>query len=122
MRLSWLAAAATLIVAVGLGGTLAVENARLATIVADDGVALATVATSHFIHASFIGQAWGAPPAKVLYGRDGTWLYVVVDAARETGTSRAIQAQHLLTSGCCEHVDQRPYSSRGPLIVSTLCG
>ena len=42
---------------------------------------LATVAMihSHFAHAQFSG---GGPAAKVIYARDRSWYYVIVDAAR----------------------------------------
>lgn len=42
--------------------------------------ALATIATSHFLHVSLRSVVPGAPPAKVLYARDGTWLYAIVEA------------------------------------------
>lgn len=34
---------------------------------------------SHFAHAQFSGAA-GAPPAKVIYARDRSWYYVIVDS------------------------------------------
>lgn len=80
IRNSWLATAAALALAAGLGATLAAERAHVASIVAADSVALSTLSTSHFLHAAFVPQAPNVPRAKVLYGRDGTWLYVVVDA------------------------------------------
>jgi hypothetical protein len=42
---------------------------------------LATVAMlhSHFAHAQFVGP--GAPTAKVLYARDRSWYYVIVDGS-----------------------------------------
>ena len=58
----------------GLGGSQATTN---------DEPAWQTIAASHFLHASFQPAFPGATPrlvAKVLYARDGSWLYVIVDS------------------------------------------
>lgn len=41
---------------------------------------LAAIVASHFVHAQFQGVAPAAPQAKVLYARDGSWIYVIVNA------------------------------------------
>ncbi len=56
------------------------ERSSLATIETSDAAIVATLATSHFAHTPFVANVAGAPVAKVLYARDGSWLYVVVDA------------------------------------------
>jgi len=55
----------------GLGGSQAPSN---------DELAIQTIAASHFLHASFQPASAGVPVAKVLYARDRSWLYVIVDA------------------------------------------
>jgi len=42
-------------------------------------VALATIVNSHFLHVMMTKGTPAAPNAKILYARDGAWLYVVVD-------------------------------------------
>jgi len=70
-----LAAAAALVLV--LGGTLAV-NQNLRGELADNELALVQVVNSHFNHVSMNAVA-GAGSAKVLYARDGGWIYVVAD-------------------------------------------
>lgn len=41
---------------------------------------LAAIVGSHFLHAQFERAAPDAPAAKVLYARDGSWIYVIVNA------------------------------------------
>jgi len=50
----------------------------LQTAVNSDDRALSALVQSHFNHVPFTAVAPGAPSAKVLYGRHGEWLYVVV--------------------------------------------
>ena len=77
-----LAMAASLALFVGLGGGFALDRSVVASHVPTrDEQAIATVAASHFLHASFTPVSPGAPTAKVLYSRDGSWYYVIVDAA-----------------------------------------
>jgi hypothetical protein len=76
----WLAAAASVAFVLGIGGGVAYD--RIATPVPEDNAALATLATSHFLHANFTARDPSAPPAKVIYARDGSWLYVIVDAGQ----------------------------------------
>jgi hypothetical protein len=79
----WLAMAASVAFVLGIGGGMWFDLAAgLGPASDQDSLALATIATSHFLHASFTSREPGAPPAKVLYARDGSWLYVIVDAAR----------------------------------------
>jgi len=41
---------------------------------------LAAIVCSHFLHAQFQSAMPQAPAAKVLYARDGSWIYVIVNA------------------------------------------
>ncbi len=82
LRARWLTAAAAFALALGLGAALAGERAYVASIVSSDGFVVKTLANAHFLHAAFIPDVPNAPSAKVLYARDGAWLYVIVDAAR----------------------------------------
>ena len=41
---------------------------------------LAAIVGSHFLHAQFQSAMPAAPAAKVLYARDGTWIYAIVNA------------------------------------------
>ena len=76
-----LATAAALLLAVGVGGGALVERSADVREAARDSSVLATLATSHFNHVSLVSHTTSAPAAKVLYGRDGAWFYVVVDSA-----------------------------------------
>jgi hypothetical protein len=80
-RLStWGVLAACLIaLPVGVTGTREVAKDR-ATIAADDR-AFAAIAASHFAHTTLTKTVAGAPTAKVLWGKDPQWLYVIVDSA-----------------------------------------
>jgi hypothetical protein len=77
----WYATAASIAFVLGIGGGVTAD--RMATAGKSNGPddrALATLATAHFLHESFRADAPGAPAAKVIYARDGGWLYVIVDA------------------------------------------
>ncbi len=73
-RLAALAAVAVL--GLGIAGWQDVVLTRQR---ADADLALAAIVHGHFGHAGFTPGAPGAPAAKVLYARDGAWLYLVVD-------------------------------------------
>ncbi len=66
------------------GGVLAAAAALIIGYVlphpqpASTGAAQVAMLHSHFNHAQFVGHG---PLAKVVYARDGTWYYVVVDGA-----------------------------------------
>ncbi len=78
---SWSAVAASVAFILGIGGGVWLDRTNQTRLgAAGDERALERIATSHFRHASFIGREAGAPVAKVLYARDGAWIYVVVDA------------------------------------------
>lgn len=76
----YLAAALLLLFLGGSGGVL-YQRSTTWRQVAQDSTVLATIATSHFKHASFTAREPGAPIAKVLYARDGRWFYVIVNSA-----------------------------------------
>ncbi len=77
----FLATAAALLLFVGIsGGALFQRSATLRQDARDSSV-LATIATSHFNHASFTAREPDAPIAKVLYARDGQWFYIIVDSS-----------------------------------------
>jgi hypothetical protein len=44
-----------------------------------DDAALSVLVHSHFNHVSMTPLAIGAPAAKILYARDGSWVYVIAD-------------------------------------------
>jgi hypothetical protein len=69
------------VLAAGVGGGVAIERATEVAQAARDGAVLATIAASHFEHVSFTARTAGAPIAKAIYARDGTWVYVVIDSA-----------------------------------------
>jgi anti-sigma factor RsiW len=88
-----LAVAASIALVVGLGGGILVDRGLDgARPQVRDEEALRTIAASHFLHASFQPALSGAPTAKVLYARDGSWLYVVVDAS--VGDYRVVARSH----------------------------
>ncbi len=55
-----------------LGERAAVESAH------QQQLAMRAMIAGHFVHAPFVARVPGAPPAKVIYARDGGWLYVIV--------------------------------------------
>ena len=79
LNAAWYATAAAFVAALGLGSLFANQLAIANHLRQDDDVAFATIANSHFLHASFQAKTKDAPATKVLYARDGSWLYVVVD-------------------------------------------
>ncbi|MBV9102127.1 MAG: zf-HC2 domain-containing protein [Candidatus Eremiobacteraeota bacterium] len=71
----WAVVAAT---AVAFAGVLGWQDAALYQERARTTVALATIVHSHFRHVTMTSSSAG-PAAKVLYARDGAWVYIVVD-------------------------------------------
>jgi len=74
-------AAALVLLFLGISGGMLYQRSTIWRQVAQDSTVLATIATSHFKHASFTAREPGAPIAKVLYARDGRWFYVIVNSA-----------------------------------------
>ena len=126
--LPWIALAATLLLVAVLGGMFGRDRALLSAIVASDETALATIATSHFAHASFKSQRTDAPPAKVLYGRSADWLYVIVDAARNDLRVRAtthdgtVDLGRLQTRGTTSVLFARPQRRIDALVLIDSTG
>jgi hypothetical protein len=77
----FLAAAAALLLAVGIGGGALLERSAEARRDARESAVLATIATSHFNHVTLTAREPSAPISKVLYARDGAWFYLVIDGA-----------------------------------------
>ncbi len=71
-----LAAAAVLVFA--LGGTL-VQNQQIRGDLAQEDAALTHVVHGHFLHVTMTSAPQDAVSAKVLYARDGGWIYVLAD-------------------------------------------
>ncbi len=78
---SVLAAAATLLVAAGIGTGSLLDRAADGRRADRESSVLATLANAHFLHVSLRARGPAAPVAKVLYARDGAWLYVIVASA-----------------------------------------
>ncbi len=76
---SFYATAAALLLAAGVGAGALVERAADTRQAAHDSTVLATIATSHFNHVTLTARSPAAPVSKVLYARDGAWIYVVID-------------------------------------------
>ena len=68
-------AAAFALAFLGLGWQALVLRERLQS----DDVALVTMVRSHFNHVSMSPESANPVAAKVLYARDGSWLYVIAD-------------------------------------------
>ena len=73
--LPWLAVAAAFIL--GLLPSIPLLLEREGVRGMHDAASLAMI-NSHFNHAQFAGTAPNAPPAKLIYARDRSWLYVIV--------------------------------------------
>jgi hypothetical protein len=76
----WMATAAAFAVAIGVTIASLVQTQHLQARLSADDAILATIATSHFNHTTFTKAAADGPTAKVINGRHGEWLYVIVDA------------------------------------------
>ncbi len=73
---AWLAVAAAFIVGLLPSIPLLVQQTQMHRI---HDVAAVAMINSHFNHAEFTSAATAAPHAKVIYARDGAWLYVIVE-------------------------------------------
>ncbi len=76
----WLIATAA-VVALGFA-ILGWEESSLRYERANTTVALQTIVHSHFLHIMMDATSSASPNVKVLYARDGAWIYVVADAER----------------------------------------
>lgn len=70
---------------------------------ADREGALTAMVSSHFLHAQFQPLAAGVPKAKLIYARNGRWVYAVAETgkplvlkARENGTEVGLGTLHAL--------------------------
>jgi hypothetical protein len=86
---AWLAVAAA---AAALVGVLGWQDASLKAGQAREAAAFQTLVHSHFLHAPFTKLQPSAPDAKVLFARDGAWLYILVD--RAAPGMRAVLRRH----------------------------
>jgi hypothetical protein len=77
-------AAAVALIFLGLGWQTLMLRGRLA----NDDVALVTMVHSHFNHVSMSPESANPVAAKILYARDGSWIYIVAD--KPGGTLHAI--------------------------------
>jgi anti-sigma factor RsiW len=77
-------AAAFVLAFVGLGW----QTLTLRTHLAADDLALVTIVHSHFNHVSMTPQSLDPVAAKVLFARDGSWIYVIAD--KPGGPLRAV--------------------------------
>ncbi len=68
-------AAAVALVLLGFGWQTLVLRDRLSA----DDVALVTMVHSHFNHVSMSPESANPVAAKILYARDGSWIYVIAD-------------------------------------------
>jgi anti-sigma factor RsiW len=68
-------AAALALVFLGLGLQTLLLRGRLAS----DDVALVTMVHSHFNHVSMSPESANPVAAKILYARDGAWVYIIAD-------------------------------------------
>jgi len=114
---AWLASAAAIVVAVGFGGIAANEHARMATMISSDDLIADTLVHSHFLHAAFVPVADDAPGAKVLYARDGSWLYVVVDGNRPGLRVACTRAAPSTASGSIDLGEAQPRGSTSELFA-----
>jgi hypothetical protein len=84
-NVSWLAFAAVLVLAfLGLGWQTLVLRERLSS----EDVALVTMVHSHFNHVSMAPETLRPVAAKILYARDGSWIYIIAD--KPAGSLHAI--------------------------------
>jgi hypothetical protein len=77
-------AAVVAIIFLGLGWQTLVLQQRLKA----EDVALVTMVHSHFNHVSMAPESGNPVAAKILYARDGSWIYIIAD--KPGGSLRAI--------------------------------
>ncbi|MGB6519961.1 MAG: hypothetical protein WBE79_15820, partial [Candidatus Cybelea sp.] len=77
-------AAAFALALLGFGWQALVFHERLAA----EDVALVTMVHSHFNHVSMSPESAKPIAAKILYARDGSWLYIIAD--KPGGSLRAV--------------------------------
>ncbi len=68
-------AAVIVLTLIGLGWQTLALRGRLAT----EDLALVTMVHSHFNHVSMAPESENPVAAKILYARDGSWLYIIAD-------------------------------------------
>ncbi len=86
---------------------LGIRNHELVRSAHADDVALATLATSHFLQASFVPKTAGIASAKAIYARDGAWTYVIVDGDAD--------GWHVYAKIAGERVDLATLHARGEI-------
>ena len=84
--------AAAMAVCIALIGWLYAQNRQSQAMLAQQDAAIQALVHSHFLHAQFTPLTAGAPAAKTIVARDGTWFYVLIAAppgGLEIGTAVA---------------------------------
>ena len=76
-RLPAVAAAAAVAAILAFGLTMVFAPVRERPAGVADRPALEAMLAGHFLHAPFAGRIAGAPAAKVIYAREGGWIYVI---------------------------------------------
>jgi hypothetical protein len=84
---SFAAVAAAIAIAFLSAWRLAVVDLQLRA----NDLALSAIVGSHFSHAQFVSKTAGAPPAKLLYARDHSWLYIVVQRPTQRLTAESFE-------------------------------
>lgn len=77
---AWAALAASLLLAAGLGARVLQLGGEQSQMRAQHDAAVVALVHSHFQHAPLVPRTAGAPPGKVIFARDRSWVLVVLDA------------------------------------------
>ena len=77
----WLAVAAAFIIGLLPSIPMLIQMQHAQSIAAARSAATLAMIQSHFTHVQFMPVTPGAPNAKVIYARNGTWIYVIVSGA-----------------------------------------
>lgn len=77
----WIAVAAAFVIGFLPTVPLWLAQHRSADLAATRSTATLAMIESHFTHAQFSPVAPNAPDAKVIYARDGSWLYIIVSGS-----------------------------------------
>jgi hypothetical protein len=81
---AWFAAVAAACIVGLVWGLTSLRDGGASDSAGPPQVAMRAMLAGHFVHVPFVSRVAGAPAAKVIYAREGGWLYVIVGPGADT--------------------------------------